>query len=67
MYWIVIALDYIYSPWFSASNGTIRLRPKMMPLQRAPQEGHNGTSFSSVAASSEELYMTHECEYKSYR
>ena len=46
-----------YSPWFLAKIWKLLLRPKRIPLEKASQEEHNGTNFSFIAPSSEELWV----------
>ena len=49
-----------YSPWFSPKIGKFGFRRNMVSLERACQEEQNGANFSSVAPSSEELWVLKE-------
>ena len=44
-----------YSPWFSAKNGEFGIWKNVISLERASQEEQNGTNFSFVTPSSEEV------------
>ena len=49
-----------YSPWFLARNRKIGLQQNRISTERASQKEQNGTNFSFIAPSSEELWMRKE-------
>ena len=55
----LIKMPY-YSPRFSARNRNFRFRESSISSERASKEEQNGTIFSSVAPSSEELWVQKE-------